>query len=650
MSYFFKRGRVFIIVLVSSLCLLTGCGDSPDKISYTKFRQELEKGNVASIVVSGDEIKGRLKKPIKEPVANIPSPAAPGFLGMGEGNPVAPAETSKFTDFMTFIPSFGDQQLFSLLEKQGVEVNTDPKSEGGLNNIINILFFFMILGIALATLMRTRTVGRSPNAFSSQDTNRLREYRPLGKEKRFSDIAGVESAKAELLEIVDFLKAPKRFQRVGGRIPKGALLIGPPGTGKTLLARAVAGEAGVPFFSISGSDFMEIYVGVGAGRVRSMFKKAKQRAPSIIFIDELDSIGGQRGLGYGGGQSERVQTLNQLLSEMDGFEPNDSVIVLAATNRPDILDPALLRPGRFDRHIRVDLPSLEERIEILKLHAMNKPLAGKVELGIIARNTPAFSGADLENLLNEAAILAARSEKTSIDEEDIQEARDKIIMGLERRNLHIGEDELKVLAYHEGGHSLVAALLPNTEPLYKVTIIPRGISMGMTQQLPEEKYIYSKDYVTARLAVMLGGRAAELLVFDTSTSGSEQDLKQAVSLARKMVLDWGMSDHLSNIAFGGKQQYSDGMEPKPAYSEATASKIDEEVDHLIDNAYNRAAVLLKDHREQLDQVAALLLEKEEIPGSEVIKIAQRCESSQKGIGAHSAGTERHHRGPGGSTG
>jgi cell division protease FtsH len=611
--YYWKK--LFFGLLLCSLWLLQSCEDVRKVVSYTTFRRELEKGNISSVTISGDEITGKFRKPIESTISDrSPLP------GTFEGWVGYPQTDRSFTipDFVTFIPSIGDPGLWPLIEKNGVEVKARPKSNMGWGNISSFLFFLVFLGFGFVILRRMRV--QRPDIFSSSNLTQLREYTRGGKKVSFRDVAGSEGAKAELQEIVDFLKNPQRFQRLGGRVPKGALLIGPPGTGKTLLARAVAGEAGVPFFSISGSDFMEMYVGVGASRVRSMFRKAKAKAPSILFIDELDSIGAQRGLGYGGGYGEREQTLNQLLSEMDGFEINDQVIVMAATNRPDILDPALLRPGRFDRHINVDLPSLDERLAILELHSRNKPLGSGMDLRTIARSTPSFSGADLENLLNEAAILAARSEKNAIDAETIQQARDKIIMGLERKNLHIGEEELKTLAYHEGGHALVAALLPNTEPLYKVTIIPRGRAMGMTQQLPEEKYIYSKDYVSARLAVMLGGRAAERLVFNTSTSGSEQDLKEATTLARRMVLDWGMSEHLSNVAFGGQRQmYMDGSLQQPLYSETTATKIDTEIDHLIEEAFNQATELLKGHRNELDRVAALLIEREEIPGSDVLE-------------------------------
>jgi len=619
---------LYISVLVALLFLFEGCSDVRQIVSYTSFRQQLEKGKIASITVSGNRISGRFKRPraagkaAKAPVGIYGLPQSPE-----EPSPLAYENSAQGPDFVTYLPSFGDPGLWALLEKQKVEVNTRPNSNDGWSGWGPFLLLFMIFIIG-SMLIRRWLMGRS-DALAPRETDNVREYRQKGNRTRFSDVAGSETAKAELQEVVEFLKNPERFNRFGGRVPKGALLVGPPGTGKTLLARAVAGEAEVPFFSISGSDFMEKYVGVGASRVRSMFRRAKAKAPSIIFIDELDSIGGRRDLGYGGGHNEREQTLNQLLTEMDGFEANESVIVMAATNRPDILDQAILRPGRFDRHINVDLPTFEDRLAILILHSRNKPLADHIDLRTIARSTPGFSGADLENLLNEAAILAARNEKSSIEDGDIQKARDRIVLGQERRNLHIGEQEMKYLAYHEGGHALVAALLPNTEPLYKVTIIPRGQAMGVTQQLPEERFIYGKDYITARLTVMLGGRAAEFLVFKNSTSGAEQDLKQAAGLARKMVLDWGMSDSLSNLALGGQRmQYLEGLANKPDYSEATAFKVDKEVNNFIVAAFQRATELLRSHRDCLDRLAALLIEKEEVQGSEVMELVKKYEKNR----------------------
>jgi cell division protease FtsH len=440
----------------------------------------------------------------------------------------------------------------------------------------------------------------------------------------FEDVAGADSAKEELREIIKFLKNPERFERLGGKVPKGVLLVGPPGTGKTLLARAVAGEADVPFFSVSGSDFMEMFVGVGASRVRDMFSEAKDTAPAIIFIDELDSIGRKRGAGMGGGHDEREQTLNQLLSELDGFEENEGIVVMAATNRPDILDSALTRPGRFDRQITVDLPTQIARQEILKIHAKDKPLAEDVNLEEIARSTPGFSGADLENLLNEAALLAGRYEHENIEPSDIEEARDKVIMGLKREGLALDDEERRLLAYHEAGHAIVAATLANADPVHKVTIVPRGQAMGVTQQLPEkDKYLYRKDYILDRLAVIMGGRAAEELIFDTATSGAENDLKQVRKMARKMVLDWGMGERFKHIALGedqGSVFLGEELAKGRDYSDETAREVDEEIQRITANAFQRAVDTLNDNHDAFDRLAELLIEREEVPGDEVLRL------------------------------
>jgi cell division protease FtsH len=444
----------------------------------------------------------------------------------------------------------------------------------------------------------------------------------------FDNVAGAEGAKQELMEIITFLKDPSRIRRLGAGVPRGVLLVGPPGTGKTLLARAVAGEAGVPFFSITGSDFMEMFVGVGASRVRSLFEDAKKNAPCIIFIDELDSIGRRRGAGLGGGHDEREQTLNQLLSELDGFEHNENVIVMTATNRPDILDPALLRPGRFDRRITVDLPSTKSRLEILRLHSRTKPLDDNVDLEKLARGTPGFSGADLENLLNEAALLAVRSDRSVILSEDIEAARDKILMGLVRQGLALTDDECRLIAYHEGGHAIVAALLPNADPVHKVSIIPRSRSMGVTQQLPErEKFIYDMEYMLDRLAVMMGGRASEELVFNTSTSGAGNDLVQATKLARKMVLEWGMSERFMHMALGGADGevfLGEDLAKHREYSEQTAREVDEEVQSILHKAYQRARKTLEEKRAELDRLVDLLLEHEEIDGNAVLQLTGKA--------------------------
>jgi cell division protease FtsH len=430
----------------------------------------------------------------------------------------------------------------------------------------------------------------------------------------FKDVAGIDESKEELSEIIDFLKDPKKFTRLGGRIPKGVLLMGSPGTGKTLLAKAIAGEAEVPFFSISGSDFVEMFVGVGASRVRDLFIQGKKNAPCIIFIDEIDAVGRHRGAGLGGGHDEREQTLNQLLVEMDGFEANEGVIIVAATNRPDVLDPALLRPGRFDRQVVVPIPDLHGREKILEVHGKKIPLADNVDWKVIARGTPGFTGADLENMVNEAALLAARQSADKVSLEHLEQAKDKVMMGTERRSMVITEDEKKTTAYHEAGHALVGTLLPGTDPVHKVTIIPRGRALGLTQYLPaEEKHSYSKTYLMNRLCTLLGGRVAEEIVFGEKTTGAGNDIERASEMARKMVCEWGMSDELGPLSFGKKEeQIFLGREiaQHRDYSESTAVKIDEEVKKLIIDAHKKVHKLLSDNLESLKNLANALLEKE----------------------------------------
>jgi cell division protease FtsH len=581
-------------------------GSNATQISYTAFHQQLENGNVASVTINNQQVTGQLKKQ--------------ATTENSQGQNV------QYKDFVTYIPSFGDDQLLTLMQQQGVRIQVQPQSSGvsWVAILGTFLPLLLLLGVGYLFYRQMRSQGQSIMSGFGMRKSGATLYERSKERTTFDDIAGLQGAKTELEEIIEFLKNPSYFQRLGGEVPRGVLLVGPPGTGKTLLARAVAGEANVPFFSITGSNFMEMLVGVGASRVRDLFEEAKKASPSIIFIDELDSIGRRRGAGLGGGHDEREQTLNQLLSEMDGFEPNEGVIVMAATNRPDILDPALLRPGRFDRRIAADLPTMWDRQEILRIHSRNKPLADDIDLEEIARGTPGFSGADLENLLNEAALLAARQGKDRIGRDDIEEARDKVIMGLERENLALSDEEMRLLAYHEGGHAVVAAVLPNADPIHKVTIVPRGRAMGVTQQLPErDKYVYRREYMLDRLAVMMGGRAAENLVLGTSTSGAENDLKQATMLARKMVLDWGMSERLGHIAFGTRgDQVFLGQEiaQRRDYSETTAREVDEEVQSLLDESYNLAATTLKERREQLDQIADALLEHEELPGTKVLEL------------------------------
>jgi cell division protease FtsH len=574
------------------------------EISYSAFRSQLESGNVEKIVVQGEKISGELKKPVEQKTST--------------------GDTFSYRQFLTYLPSFGDDKLLSLLEAQKVNVITQPKKDVSwwADILTAMLPFLILLGVG-AFLLRRRGLGGVQSIFSFAG-NRAHLYERRKERTTFNDVAGAHGAKIELQEIIEYLKDPVRIQRLGGKAPKGVLLVGPPGTGKTLLARAVAGEAEVPFLSITGSDFVEMFVGVGASRVRNMFADAKKMAPDIIFIDELDSIGRKRGVGIGGGQDEREHTLNQLLSEMDGFEANEHVVVMAATNRPDVLDSALLRPGRFDRRIIVDLPSLKDRVEILKIHARNKPLSNDVDIEDVARGTPGFSGADLENLLNEAALLAARRNKSKIDQKDIEDAVDKILMGLERDNIAVTPEERKLVAYHEAGHAVVAAVLPNTDPIHKVTIVPRGQAMGVTQQVPErDKYIYPKEYMLNRLAVMMGGRAAEEVVAGTATSGAADDLKQATLLTRRMILEWGMGMSLGQMAVGDGRENAFagyGAAQRPEYSEETAREVDEEIKKILKESYDHAVDILREHRDGLDRVAQDLLEKEEITGKEVLSL------------------------------
>ncbi|MDZ7703453.1 MAG: ATP-dependent zinc metalloprotease FtsH [Trueperaceae bacterium] len=595
---------IFWLLIAAAIFFLLGNPFGPgagQQISYTEFRQQLEDGNITRVTVEGEQIVGELAEPIS--------------VGSGE-------QAREIEQFVTFLPSFGDEQLLNTLREQGVEVNTRPAPDGAWTSILFALLpFLLLLGVGYFLFRRVRQQGQG---MFSIGQSKAELYDREDADTTFDDVAGTEGAKEELQETITFLKNPKRFESLGGEIPKGILLVGPPGTGKTLLARAVAGEAGVPFFSTSGSDFMEMFVGVGASRVRDMFKEAKDAAPSIIFIDELDSVGRQRGAGLGGGNDEREQTLNQLLNEMDGFETTEEVIVMAATNRPDVLDQALLRPGRFDRQITIDAPNKQSRHEILKIHARNKPLSDDVDLEEVARSTPGLSGADLENLLNEAALHAARNDKDEIEKEDIRAARDKIYLGRERQGVVLTDEDKKLIAYHEGGHAVLAATLPHADPIEKVTIVPRGKAMGVTQQIPErEQYIYRREYLLDRLAVMMGGRASEDLVLDTATSGAANDFKQATQMARRMVVELGMSEKLGPVSFGGQQdQVFLGQElaQRKDYSEETGREIDLEIKRIVEEAYERAVTTLKEHRDGLDRLAQRLMDEEEIDGDVVLEI------------------------------
>ena len=575
-----------------------------DRISYSEFRSQIRQDNVARVVVEGAQVRGELKQPAQR---------------------AAQGDSVQYERFTTYIPSFGDDQLMDKLDAANVEVITEPESDFPWGILImGLLPILLLVGVGYFFLRRMQSQGQG---LFSVRKSKAKLYDKESEETTFDDVAGAEGAKEELEEIITFLKKPQKFERLGGKVPKGVLLVGPPGTGKTLLARAVAGEADAPFFSVSGSDFMEMFVGVGASRVRDMFEEAKKNSPAIIFIDELDSIGRQRGAGLGGGHDEREQTLNQLLSELDGFEKNDNIVVIAATNRPDILDSALTRPGRFDRQITVPRPTKEAREAILKIHARNKPLADDVDLERVAAGTPGFSGADLENLLNEAALLAGRYGHTEIQRDDIDEARDKVIMGLERKGLVLDDDERKLLAHHEAGHAIVAAVLPNADPIHKVTIVPRGQAMGVTQQLPEkEKYLYRREYLLDRLAVIMGGRAAEELVYDTATSGAENDLKQVRQTARKMVLDWGMGGRFKHVALGddqGRVFLGEELSKGKNYSDDTARQVDEEVQKISEDAFERAIGTLRENRDAFEKLADLLVEREEVPGEDVLSLINK---------------------------
>lgn len=578
---------------------------APDQIDYSTFKMELRQDNVQEVTVQGNRIEGSLRETSVRTTADD--------------------DTVRYSVFVTYLPPFNDEDLMPLLEQHEVNVAVLPESDNTwLWVLVMTVPFFLILMIGIIMFRRMQSGGGQGGMFSIGKSQAKLHKPDEGKQTTFEDVAGAEEAKKELQEIVTYLENPSKFEKLGVKVPKGILLYGAPGTGKTLMARAVAGEAGVPFYSITGSDFMEMLVGVGAKRVRDMFKNAKEAAPSIIFIDELDSIGRRRGSGLGGGHDEREQTLNQLLSEMDGFEPHENVIVMAATNRPDILDKALLRPGRFNRRVEVSLPTKDDRVKILKVHAKNKPLAGDVDLDQVARGTPGFSGADLENLLNEAAMLTGREDRDMITKRDIDLARDKVTMGLERSGVILDDEERRLLAYHEAGHAIVAAALENTDPIHKVTIVPRGQAMGVTQQMPVgDRYLYRKEYLLDRLAVIMGGRAAERMIFNTATSGAENDLKQVTKLARKMVLDWGMSEKFRFTALGGQREevfLGEQMGSQREYSDETAREADKEANNILEEAFHRAEEVLKKYRDALDQLAELLLQQEEVMGEEILEL------------------------------
>ncbi|MGB7950979.1 MAG: ATP-dependent zinc metalloprotease FtsH, partial [Candidatus Binatia bacterium] len=564
-------------------------GREPEVV-FSDFMSAVERGEVQEVIIQGHNIQGKYKN--------------------GER-------------FRSFAPN--DPELVKSLREKNVKIAAKPEDESPWYMVLLLNWFPMLLliGVWIFFMRQMQVGGGKAMSFGKSRAKLLTENQ---HRITFSDVAGVEEAKDDLQEIIAFLKDPKKFTRLGGRIPKGCLLVGPPGTGKTLLARAIAGEAGVPFFSISGSDFVEMFVGVGASRVRDLFVQGKKNAPCIIFIDEIDAVGRHRGAGLGGGHDEREQTLNQLLVEMDGFEANEGVILIAATNRPDVLDPALLRPGRFDRRVVVPRPDVKGREGILQVHTRKVPLAPDVDVSVLARATPGFAGADLENLVNEAALLAARNNKEKVDMVDFELAKDKVMMGAERRSMIISDEEKRNTAYHEAGHALVAKLLPGADPIHKVTIIPRGMALGLTQQLPiDEKHTYPREYLLNNLVILFGGRVAEELVLEHMTTGAGNDIEKATDLARRMVCEWGMSEKLGPMTFGKKEEeifLGRDFTQKVDYSESTAIEIDSEVRRIIQESYLRAKDLLKSNLRLLHKVAETLLEKEVLDGSEIDAIVR----------------------------
>jgi len=587
------KTAIFWVVLACLAVLLftvlrTNSGRQTQEITFTQFLDFVSQGRVRKVTIAGTEVRGQFKDDKQELHTNVP---------------------------------LNYPDLYKELREKNVDVTIKEASSGSWISIaVNAIPFVLLLAFWIFMMRQMQSGGNKALSFGK---SRARMHSSQQKKVTFKDVAGVEEAKEELQEIIEFLREPQKFQKLGGRIPKGVLLIGPPGTGKTLLARAIAGEGNVPFFSISGSDFVEMFVGVGASRVRDLFEQGKKNAPCIIFIDEIDAVGRHRGAGLGGGHDEREQTLNQLLVEMDGFESNEGVILVAATNRPDVLDPALLRPGRFDRRVVVSLPDVKGREQILKVHTKKTPLADDVDMSVIARGTPGFAGADLANLVNEAALLAARQNRKVVTMADFELAKDKVLMGAERRSMILTEEDKKITAYHEAGHALVAALLPDADPLHKVSIIPRGRALGVTMQLPTGDVLNRNEaQLEARLCVAMAGRIGESHYTHQLSTGARNDIEQATEIARAMVCDYGMS-RLGPMSFGKKdEQIFLGREiaQHRDFSEATAIKIDEEVRRLIDTAFQRANDLIERHKDALEQIAARLLEKESIDGAEVKSI------------------------------
>jgi cell division protease FtsH len=588
---------MFMILLAVVLWKMASAGSQSDRkqdLSLTAFMTQLEAGNLKEVTIEITQFSATIEGEFHRPV---------GEYGKFRGTTVA---KESFTD------------LTKQLREKGVIINTKEVANPQLWTILLTMAPLVLIAALWVFMIRQMQAGG--NKALSFGKSRARLLGAQQKKVTFKDVAGVDEAKEELQEIIEFLKDPQKFQKLGGRIPKGVLLVGPPGTGKTLLARAIAGEANVPFFSISGSDFVEMFVGVGASRVRDLFEQGKKNAPCIIFIDEIDAVGRHRGAGLGGGHDEREQTLNALLVEMDGFESNEGVILIAATNRPDVLDPALLRPGRFDRRVVVPRPDIKGREEVLRVHTRKVPLGDDVELSVIARGSPGFSGADLANLVNEAALWAARQNRKFVIMADFETAKDKVLMGVERKSMILSDEEKRNTAYHEAGHALVAAMVPGADPLHKVTIIPRGMALGVTMQLPiDDKHTYTKEFLEAQLAVLMGGRSAEEIFLGHLTTGAGNDIERATEIARQMVCDWGMSE-LGPLAFGKKEEaifLGREIAQHRDYSESTAIQIDSEVKKIVDKAYSTARRILETGREALERIAQALLEREVLDAGEI---------------------------------
>ena len=589
MNQFYKNLALWLVIgmiLIALFNIFNQPLGSQSEVVFSEFMNQVEGGKITEVTIQGDRISG------------------------------------KYVDgssFQTMTPP-KDQDLIRILREKGVRIVVVPPEQTSwyMNILISWFPMILLLGIWIFFMRQMQSGGGKALSFGKSKARLMNEAK---NKTTFMDVAGVDEAKEELHEIIEFLKEPQKFNKLGGKIPKGVLLIGPPGTGKTLLAKAIAGEANVPFFSISGSDFVEMFVGVGASRVRDLFEQGKKNSPCIIFIDEIDAVGRHRGAGLGGGHDEREQTLNQLLVEMDGFENNEGVILIAATNRPDVLDPALLRPGRFDRQVMVDRPDVKGREGILKVHTATVPLTENVDLKIIARGTPGFTGADLANLVNEAALLAARDDKKCVGNDDFESAKDKVLMGVERRSMVISEKEKRTTAYHEAGHALVALKLPGTDPLHKVTIIPRGRALGVTMQLPEdEKHTYPKNFLYNNLAIFMGGRVAEEICLGQMTTGAGNDIERATEMARKMVCEWGMSEKMGPLTYGSKEEQvflGKDFSQQKNFSDQTAKLIDQEVKALVMGGYEKACEIITEHRDSLEKMALALLDRETLNASEI---------------------------------